>query len=119
MIITADDDESIRFVKARIELIAGSFPQLRWDINMTVTSWMLMLSDIKTTSEELNEATRRVISNGFQDWEINLSLIIDLIRELRRENQLKKPYTPPPMSGRRLTPDEIHQKIEEWKKETI
>ena len=107
-----DDNKSIEFVKSRVELLVGSFPQIKWDVNMTSASWMLMLNDNKTTREELDEAIKRVVNNGFNDWEVNLSLILQIVHEIRRENVYKQKDISR-MKGKKIT----LEKFKELKKQ--
>lgn len=89
MPIVVDNDKDIEFVRNQILFLVGAFPNLHWDINISTGSWILTLVEIKTTKAELERACKKIVKNGFQDWEVNLSLVLDMIKIDRDNNKLR------------------------------
>lgn len=81
MLITLDNRKA---VENNLLYLAGAYPQLRLDTNLSADVWVAGLIEIQATEEELTEVCHKIVREGFQDWEINLSLVIEIIENRRK-----------------------------------
>lgn len=88
--IQVNNKDDRDFVKKQVLYLSGAFPNLKWDINISTASWLATLTKNQITKKELQSACEKVISGGFQDWEINISLICEIILNQReRDKRIK------------------------------
>lgn len=85
--IQVNNKDDREFVKKQVLYLSGAFPNLNWDINISTASWLATLTQNKITKDELKSACEKVISGGFQDWEINISLICEIILNRRERDK--------------------------------
>lgn len=109
-------------VKDILQYLAGAYPKLEFDGVGTALAWENGLNRINATYKECQDAVDSIIDDGYQDWEINLSLVIEIIRNKR---QTEKEFIKmnkflrecQEREKNKASYETIHNKIEKWKKE--
>lgn len=96
--------------------LSGAYPQLKLNGVGTALAWENMLNKINATYEECKSACEKIIRDGYKDWEINLSLMVDIISKKRREERDNK-IAQQELERLKNTPQIKPERIEEAKKQ--
>lgn len=67
-----------------IQYLCGAYPNLKFDGTGTFLTWGDGLNGINATFEECKNACKKIVKKGFKDWEINLSLVLEIIINKRK-----------------------------------
>lgn len=109
MLITKDNREVVR---NQVIYLSGCYPQLQWDINITAGAWLISLIEIKATEEEFSEIVKYIVKHGYPSHEVNIALIIKLIRD-ERHNQSLSQWRPTEKKEKQITVESFKKKVKE------
>lgn len=109
MLITKDNRDVVR---NQVIYLSGCYPQLQWDINITASAWLISLIEIKATEEEFSEIVKYIVKHGYPSHEVNIALIIRLIRDERHNKSLSQ-YKPTEMTEPQITLESFRKKVKE------
>ena len=109
MLITKDNRDVVR---NQVIYLSGCYPQLQWDINITASAWLISLIEIKATEEEFIENVNYIVKHGYPSHEVNIALIIKLIREDRHNKALSQ-WQPTEMEGKQVSVETFRRKVKE------
>lgn len=79
-----------QMVYKQVMYLTSCYPNLKWDGILTAGAWTTALIEINATEKEITKVCHRLVRNGYEDYKINISLIIKHILDDREDERSRK-----------------------------